>query len=313
MPKFLTPDIIAREALMVLRNNAVMANLVHRDYSSEFVGKVGDTITIRKPASFEAKEFNGNIEVQDANETGVPVKMDKLLDVSFSVTSAQLSMEIEDFSKQLLEPAMQAFGNKVDALLLALKADVTHTVPASGDIRNDVIDARGFLTKAAAPLTDRRFVYDTDTETKLLKTDLFVSAEKVGDEGTALREASLGRKYGMDFFVDQNADTAGVAGMAFHKNAFALVTRPLELPLGAAKAAIVDYDGFGLRVVQDYDITTKTDTISIDMVCGVKTLDANLAAIIDGTAEAAIMDEEQPAAYDPNNGEGTDNGANAGE
>ena len=30
---FLTPDIIAREALMVLRNNAVMAKLVHRDYS----------------------------------------------------------------------------------------------------------------------------------------------------------------------------------------------------------------------------------------------------------------------------------------
>ena len=46
---FLTPDIIAREALMVLRNNAVMANLVHRDYSDEFVNGVGDTITVRKP------------------------------------------------------------------------------------------------------------------------------------------------------------------------------------------------------------------------------------------------------------------------
>ena len=71
---FLTPDIIAREALMILRNNAVMANLVHRDYSSEFVGGVGDTITIRKPASFEAKEFNNAITVQDVTETGVPVK-----------------------------------------------------------------------------------------------------------------------------------------------------------------------------------------------------------------------------------------------
>lgn len=28
---FLTPQIIAREALMVLENNLVMANLVHRD------------------------------------------------------------------------------------------------------------------------------------------------------------------------------------------------------------------------------------------------------------------------------------------
>lgn len=279
---FLTPDIIAREALMVLRNNAVMANLVHRDYSGEFVAGVGDTITIRKPATFEAKEYAGSITVQDANETGVPVKMDKHLDVSFAVTSKQLSMEIEDFSKQLLVPAMQAFADKVDQYLLGLKSEITNTVPATAAAQNDVIDARAYLTKAAAPLTERRFVYGSDMETKLLKTDLFTSAEKVGDEGTALREASLGRKYGMDFYVDQNADTVGISGMAFHKNAFAFVTRPLAIPQGAAKAAIVDFDGFGLRVVQGYDLNTKTDTISIDMVCGVKTLNPALAAIVKG-------------------------------
>ena len=279
---FLTPDIIAREALMVLRNNAVMANLVHRDYSGEFVAGVGDTITIRKPATFEAKEYAGSITVQDANETGVAVKMDKHLDVSFAVTSKQLSMDIEDFSKQLLVPAMQAFADKVDQYLLGLKSEITNTVPATAAAQNDVIDARAYLTKAAAPLTERRFVYGSDMETKLLKTDLFTSAEKVGDEGTALREASLGRKYGMDFYVDQNADTVGISGMAFHKNAFAFVTRPLAIPQGAAKAAIVDFDGFGLRVVQGYDLNTKTDTISIDMVCGVKTLNPALAAIVEG-------------------------------
>jgi hypothetical protein len=277
----LTPDIIAREALMVLRNNAVMANLVHRDYSSEFVAGVGDTITIRKPATFEAKEFSGNITVQDATESGVPVVMNKHLDVSFSVTSKQLTMDIKDFSEQLLVPAMQAFADKVDGYLLSLQSDITNRVPASGKVMDDVVDARAFLTKSAAPLADRRFVYNSDTETDLLKTELFVSAEKVGDAGTALREASLGRKYGMDFYVDQNADAvSGLKGMAFHKNAFALVTRPLALPNGAAKAAIINYDGFGLRVVYGYDINSKTDTISIDMLCGVKTINKDLASVL---------------------------------
>lgn len=276
----LTPDIIAREALMVLRNNAVMANLVHRDYSKEFVAGVGDTITIRKPATFDAKEYNGSIVIQDAAETGVAVKMDKHLDVSFAVTAKELTMDIADFSTQFLVPAMQAFADKIDSYLLGLKSDITNKHTATGTIQNDVVDTRAYLTKAAAPLADRRFVYNTEVEADLLKTDLFVSAEKVGDEGTALREASLGRKYGMDFYVDQNADTAGVAGMAFHKNAFALVTRPLALPMGAAKAEIVDFDGFGLRVVQGYDMNTKTDTISIDMVCGVKTLNPALAALL---------------------------------
>lgn len=278
---FLTPEVIAREALMVLRNNAVMANLVHRDYSGEFVAGVGDTITIRKPAKFAAKEFTGEIEIQNAEETGVPVKMDKHLDVSFSVTSAQLTMDIEDFSRQLLVPAMQAFQDKIDSYLLGLQSEVTNRVPHTASARDDIVDARTFLTKAAAPLTERRYVYGSDTESELLKTDLFTNADKVGDEGTALREASLGRKFGMDFYVDQNADAVNMSGMAFHKNAFALVTRPLALPNGAAKAAIVDYDGFGLRVVQGYDINKKTDTISIDMLCGVKTLDETLAAVIE--------------------------------
>lgn len=277
---FLTPDIIAREALMLLRNNAVMANLVHRDYSKEFVAGVGDTITIRKPASFTAQEFDGEIEVQDATESSATVVMDKHLDVSFAVTSEQMALDIEDFSKQLLVPAMQAFQDKIDSYILQQAAAVTNAVTSSGVVQSDIVDARAYLTKAAAPLTERRLVVGSDFEAEMLKTDLFVSAEKVGDEGTALREASLGRKFGLDVYVDQNADTEDVLGVAFHKNAFALVTRSLAIPNGAAKAAIVDYDGFGLRVVYDYDINTKTDVVSIDILCGVTTLDKNLAAKI---------------------------------
>lgn len=278
---FLTPDIIAREALMVLRNNAVMANLVHRDYSGEFVAGVGDTITIRKPASFTAQEYTTAITVQDATENSTTVTMDKHLDVSFAVTAKQLTLDIADFSAQLLVPAMQAFQDKIDGYLLALANALANSVTAGGTIANDVIDARKFLTANAAPLTERRFVFGSAAEADLLKTDLFVSAEKVGDEGTALREASLGRKFGLDFYTDQNVDKVSkMSGVVFHKNAFALVTRPLALPQGAAKAAIVNYDGFGLRVVYGYDLSKKTDTISIDMLCGVKTLNDKLAAVI---------------------------------
>ena len=283
----LTPDIIAREALMVLRNNAVMANLVHRDYSDDFAA-VGDTITIRKPATFIANEFNGDkITVQDATETGVSVKIDKHLDVSFAVTSKEMALDIADFSKQFLVPAMQAFADKVDKYLIGLEASATNRVPhANGEIApKDMIEARKYLTQNAAPLADRRFVVGATAEADLLNSELFVSAEKVGDEGTALREASLGRKFGMDCYVDQNiaANDGYVPSIAFHKNAMALVTRPLALPQGAAKAAIVNYDGFGLRVVYGYDMNTKKDTVSIDMICGVKLLDQKLISVVADT------------------------------
>ena len=279
----LTPDIIAREALMVLRNNAVMANLVHRDYSDEFAGAVGDEITVRKPATFVANEYTGSIQVQDATESGVTVKLDKHLDVSFAVTAKQMTLDIADFSKQLLVPAMQAFADKVDKYLIALEAEATSRHPhADGVIAPaDLIAARKFLTENAAPLADRRFVVGATAEADLLNNELFVSAEKVGDTAT-LKEASLGRKYGMDIYVDQNVAKNGdyTPSIAFHKNAMALVTRPLALPQGAAKAAIVSYDGFGLRVVYGYDMDKKTDTISIDMLCGVKLLDDKLIAVV---------------------------------
>ncbi len=69
------------------------------------------------------------------------------------------------------------------------------------------------------------------------------------------------------------------ANLAFHKNAFALVTRPLALPkgIGDGQKAIVNYDGFGLCVIYDYNSQFKNDAISIDMLCGVKTLNPELA------------------------------------
>lgn len=271
----LTSDIIAKEALMQLRNNSVMAGLVHRDYSNEFVAGVGDTITVRKPASFEAKEFSSAIQVQDATETGVTVKMDKLLDVSFAVSSKQMSLDIKDFSEQLLVPAMNAFAEKIDGYLLGLASSVTNSVTPTA-IKADIIAARKYLVDGKAPLTNRNLVVGSAEEAAILGASEFSAYDKTGSTD-ALRNASLGRIYGMDTFCDQNC--TDIAGLAFHKNAFALVTRPLAVAQGA-KSSIVNYDGFGLRVTYGYDISSKQDIVSIDMLCGVAVLDKNLAAKI---------------------------------
>ena len=280
---FLTMDMIAKEALMILRNNAVMAGLVHRDYSNDFVAGVGDTITIRKPATFTVKDFveSTGITVQDATEEKQTVKMDKFYDVSFAVTSKDLTMNISDFSAQLLVPAMMAFRDKIDAEIIKVAETATNKVThAEGLIAPaDVISVRKLLNDGATPLSMRSLVVGTQAEADLLSSELFVSADKVG--GTeGLKEASLGRKFGFDTYVDQNV---GKKSLAFHKNALALVTRPLALPQGNKESAIVNYDGFGLRVVKDYDINHKKDIISIDMVCGVALLNQKMIAIIDDT------------------------------
>ena len=67
--QFLTPQVIAYEALRILRSNILFADLVHKDFSSEFAAKVGDTVNVRKRNLIKSKEFQSEIEIQDKNES----------------------------------------------------------------------------------------------------------------------------------------------------------------------------------------------------------------------------------------------------
>jgi hypothetical protein len=68
----------------------------------------------------------------------------------------------------------------------------------------------------------------------------------------------------------------------FHRDAFALVTVPLELPRGATFKARASYDGVSVRVINDYDIDNDRDIIRLDVMYGTKTLYPELACRIVG-------------------------------
>lgn len=54
---------------------------------------------------------------------------------------------------------------------------------------------------------------------------------------------------------------------AFHRDALAFVTRPLLAPAGDnSQSATVSYNGIALRLVRDYDIQYKKETISVDIL-----------------------------------------------
>lgn len=361
---FLTPDVIAREALVVLENNLVMANLVHRDYSNEFVN-VGDTVTIRKPAKFTAKNFTGSIIRQDASEGSTAVKIDRHRDVSFQVTSKEMTLDIKDFSTQLISPAMRAIAQAVDEDLLNECAVVTAQVGGTASPTNlaDIAGLSKAMDIAKVPMDMRRLVLNPTHKYRYALTDNLSKVAYAGT-GETLRNAELGRVYTLDTYMDQNcpdtlAPTAGTAtafqvsgtagastvalssvaaasatikkgdcfildgyryhftedktassgavaeigidaelvkdyantdayvankphSLAFHRNAIALVTRPLALPMGAAKAAIMSDNGLGVRVVYGYDQDTKQDTVSLDIIYGIKTLDSTLAVKLVG-------------------------------
>lgn len=66
--------------------------------------------------------------------------------------------------------------------------------------------------------------------------------------------------------------TAYSQNMAFHKNALALVTVPLELPESAGFKARVNHRGVSIRIVKDYDIDADEEIIRMDVLYGTKAI-----------------------------------------
>lgn len=360
---FLTCQTIAREALMRLQSNMVMAGLVHTNYSNEF-HEQGDTIQIRKPATFIADEFGGTINLQDIGEKNVTILLDKIADVSVEVGSKELTLNIEDFGSQILDGATLAIAEKIDQDLCGLVTGVANyagtggTTPSSLD---DIAAVMLVMNNNRVPSGDRNIVFDPYAQAKLITLQAFTNASASGSTA-ALREASMGRVLGFDTYMDQNiktqiagsytaltdvkataaskatsivltstagtstgvikkgdvftvagqqftatADSAAAvsgvvtvavspavgdaitaqavtfgkthkASIAFHKNAFALVTRPLEPPMGGANSYVATApNGLSIRVTMGYDIQTKKNIVSLDLLYGCKVIYDSLA------------------------------------
>ena len=70
--------------------------------------------------------------------------------------------------------------------------------------------------------------------------------------------------------------------MAFHRDAFTLVTADLEMPKGADMAAREVYDGISLRLWRDGDITNDKFPCRIDVLYGFKTIRPEWACRLSG-------------------------------
>ncbi|SLN31824.1 P22 phage major capsid protein family protein [Oceanibacterium hippocampi] len=205
----LSPSIIAREALMLLESNMVFGNLVFRGHQDDFTGaRVGDTITVRGPATFVADEYDGaTLTIQDATESSVPVTLEKHFDVSFKVSDREMSLSIADFSGQLLQPAILAIAEAVDAYVASKYVETHAVIGSAGSPPASLADLAAIdrrLNEARVPLSNRALVLDPAGKEAMFQIPSFAEADKRGDQGSALRDASMGRFMGFDHFMSQN-------------------------------------------------------------------------------------------------------------
>ncbi len=201
-----------RESLMILDASCVMLPRVHTDYKRA-IASHGDVVNCNRPAKFEAerKVDGDDVTVQDATTAKVPIRLDHHLHTSFMIYDGEDSKSFKELVDQYLGPAMQSLSQEIDEIICAQKWQFRLKMvgKAGTDITKSTLTAiNKQMNKLLVPQgNDRTFAFGPDMEENLLNESLFTDASQVGDDGTALREASLGKKFGMHNIQTQNMFT----------------------------------------------------------------------------------------------------------
>lgn len=207
----LTISKITNEALMVLENELTFTSEVDRNYDDQFAvvgGKIGNTVNVRKPGRFIGTTGPA-LNVEDFNETSVPVTLSTQFHVDTQFTTQDLALSLDMFSDRVLKPAVAAIANKIDRDGTLQAANNTANIvgvagtPPTGLIT--YLTAAAYLDAEGAPRDGRRScIVEPFTSATIVDSlkGLFVPQEAIGEQ---YRKGLMGRdSAGMNWRMDQN-------------------------------------------------------------------------------------------------------------
>ena len=281
----------ATAALEALRYLSVLPRTVRMDYSTEFVAGRGQTVNVLAPISAgEAKVYTKAkrtareaIEFNDLAQTWVPVTLEDQIYNAVRLPDDFATFTLRDLTREVLVPQAQSVVDGLAAPLItemnAITADaeaaVTVEADGSSNVLRGLIRMNQVLNDRKVPRAGRTLAVGTDWEAALLSLPQLQKVNEAGDGGSMLRQAQIGNLFGFNIIVAP--ELASDKAVAYHRDAFAFVTRPTRVPEGAPHGAVVSQDGFALRHIMQYNPIQLEDQSIVDAFFGSTTLDANRA------------------------------------
>ena len=213
----LNPTIWAQESLAVLEEQMIASTRINRDYENK-VQEFGEVVNANRPAKFEVerKGANDDVVVQNADSNQLPITLNQHLHTSFLLRDAQVSKSMQSLFDMFLTPAVQSIASGLDKAILGFAPQFLGNAYGQLDgmteanAKNYIIQTRKMMVDGLLPAAKDGLITPA-TEAIFLELPIFTEADKVGDDGTALREASIGRKYGMNWFMGQNTPYVNTA------------------------------------------------------------------------------------------------------
>lgn len=207
----LTISKITNEALMVLENELTFTGQISRKYDDQFAvtgGKIGATVNVRRPARFIGTT-GPNLNVEDFNESSVPVTLTTQFHVDTQFTTQDLALSMDMFSDRVLKPCIATIANKIDRDGLVMAKNATaNIVGVPGTAPTGLITyltAGAYLDSEGAPRDGKRsVVIDPFTQVAIVDSlkGLFVPDPTLSKQ---FKTGRMGRdSSGMNWYMDQN-------------------------------------------------------------------------------------------------------------
>ena len=207
----LTISKITNEALMVLENELTFSSEVDRNYDDQFAvvgAKIGATVNVRRPGRFIGTTGPA-LNVEDLNETSVPVTLSTQFHVDTQFTTQDLALSLDMFSDRILKPAVAAIANKIDfdgTTTAALNtANIVGTAGTPPTSLLTYLNAQAFLDSEGAPRDGRRScIVEPFTSASIVDSlkGLFNPTSSISAQYT---KGLMGRDSGgMNWKLDQN-------------------------------------------------------------------------------------------------------------
>jgi hypothetical protein len=313
----LTADIIAKEAVAILENECVMANLVHRGYEEEFTKKVngytvGETISIRRPQDFVVRD-GATAAIQDVVEGKTTFTVDKQKGIDFKFSSSDLTLQIGDLAERVMKPGLIQLANQIDRDIMGLYKYVPNhvTLPSGGiDSFADFALAPTRADLIAMPESDRSAVLSATDTWALLGSQTALYMQDVAKG--AYREANLGRIGGFDTYMSRNvpvhttgsrAAASDVVAASFTGDTWAATkdTNQSTINIGTLSGATVTVkagDTFTIADVYDINPVTKEPLPHLKQFVAVNDETASGSAIASFEISPAIIPTSAASATD---------------
>jgi hypothetical protein len=207
----LTISKITNEALMVLENELTFSSEVDRNYDDQFAvvgAKIGATVNVRRPGRFIGTTGPA-LNVEDLNETSVPVTLSTQFHVDTQFTTQDLALSLDMFSDRILKPAVAAIANKIDfdgTTTAALNtANIVGTAGTPPTSLLTYLNAQAYLDSEGAPRDGRRScIVEPFTSATIVDNlkGLFNPTSAISEQYT---KGLMGRDSGgMNWKLDQN-------------------------------------------------------------------------------------------------------------